>query len=891
MTASEPAEATNEENGIEDIALRSPTAMEPISLDENFKPDIVGGHDLCSMRAHFDQNDKNIIVASNRQLFYYCIETCELVGKANITSSKLKPDERIVASEILGSSMYVFTNKGRTFIWSLETRDWINELALPIDCHETLQSCKLLSKRQYIYNVFDEEQNVSTLYYSMSRSERERPKQREAIGQCTEGEQSIFDIGCMVDPDDAMEASKSSRDKSSQERCLVYINGSNIHFQRVAMNEKFSASDIRLKVFRDLTCVKANPRRPMVAAGDTLGRIYLFTGEFRAHKINRTQLHWHTLPVNDLCFSSTGNTLFSVGGESGCVVAWDLTQNNLTKKQVYPRLGMPIRFINCSGSLNQLILSFEDNELQFMDTSGRTRPLKTFTRRTSDMYRQNNHKALRINTIHHHHSNHKSVGLQWHSKTDTVVTNGKTGWLQFYSPRAQAQVMSLNFLKSNILSLESEAKVIPSDITKATLTVDGNWLAFYETRESEDSFPDLKLHIWQRSALTNRWMWIQTADRLHTTNSIVELRYSPDGQFLISVSEDGTFHVLHRICLDAKGTAKSNSKQMYAKGFVGNVPIALPAMATFSHDSSVMAMSLKNDTTLIWMIVDPYKLVYECQLNQLDSSPNSPNHEDNTAVTKKFHTVIGLQFGHHKLSQSSAPLCEVRTNSIRIWNILNPQETMECNATDIGVGEFTASSFDLCQDDGGSADHFAVSSRTNLILLFELSLSQNSRSLRPLIAIDATLPFSSSRTALYYTNMCFLRDPILEIDQNCHSDQRLVKLLNRLCLMNNHQELIGVTDKLTLERQSCSNSCNAIKTCNLSELQSYFANKSSDYSKESDEYQSKSRNTLRQMTDKQRQIRSRLDVQKMLKDLLIRIPSQNLPNMEILGPMILDKLV
>lgn len=566
----------------------------------DFKPDIVGGYHLTSMRAQFDQDSKNIIVASNRQLFYYNVETCLQAGKASLISSNLSSNDKIAACERLDGSLYVITNHGLVFIWNLETRDWINELSLPLNEGETLVSCKMLSKRQYIYSILDPETKKTSLFFSMSRSERERPKQREAIGECTLGEQQTFDIGAFFDMTDLADESRTKREKLAKQHCLTYIHGPYVHFQRVAISEKFSLEfhKQRIKDY-DFTCVKASTNRFLIAAGDALGRIYLFTGDFSQNKFNRTKLHWHTMPVNDLCFSSTGNTLFSVGGESGCVVIWDISENNIGKKQVIPRLGMPIRYVNCSSSLNQLVLSFEDNEVQIMDTNNKTRYLKTLTRRTIGMYRENNYKALRVNENNFDHKfKDQSVGLLWHSITNTVVTNAKTGWLQFYSPSERSKTQVLNFLKSNAFSLEKEAKVIPSDITKATLTLDGNWLAFYETRESENSFPEVKLHIWQRSSSSNRWVWIQTADRLHSSTIIVDLKFSPDGQFLVSVSDDGTFHVLHRITFEPKvGTSKS--KEMYAKGFVSNVPEKLPAMATFSQDSSVLAISLKNDTTLI----------------------------------------------------------------------------------------------------------------------------------------------------------------------------------------------------------------------------------------------------------------------------------------------------
>lgn len=901
MTAVEAANPENEPNGTQDSSMDTDNAEEHVETNSNFVTDLVGGYDITSIRPVFDQSDENIIVASERQIIYYSVDKCEQAGRAYIKSSKLKPEEKIVATDRLENTIYVFTNYGGIFMWNLETRDWSNELALPsLNETETILSCKVLSKRQYVYSILDSETNTATIYFSMSRSERERPKQRITIGECNLSEQTTFDIGCFIAPCDIVSESPSNQRKSSKQKCLAFIIGPHLYHNKVTIGEKYVQDLVHHRIQdQEFTCVRVNPQIPMIAAGDTLGRIYIYSGDLTdTRKINRTKLHWHSLAVSDMCFSSTGYTLCSVGGESGCVVIWDLSTHNLHEKRVVPRLGMPIRYVCSSNSLNRFALSFEDNEIQFLDTKFQAKQLKTLTRKTIDIYDYNDPKALRLSSLAKKTNvGRKLIGLLWHSSTDTVITNGKTGWLQFYSPKSNTRKQSLNFLKSNILSLESHAQVNPSEITKAAVTLDGEWLAFYETRDSQESFPIVKLHIWQRSSVTNRWVWIQTADRLHPSTSIADLKFSPDGMFLVSVCEDGTFHVLHRINLDSK--ASSKNRQMYAKGFFGNVPAKLAAMAAFSQDSSVMALSLKNDTTLIWMIADPYKLVYECQLNHRANEGNGTPSQQSATIsspTQSYHDVLGLHFGYHKPVESLAPLCEVRSNSVRIWNILNAQEAMEFSTMDLSQSqdqplEFTAAAFDQCPGDSRTFDHFSVCTRNNLILIFRLHISPTTRKLCPLIVVDAGCPYSTPKLDSYCVNMCFLANPILDIDERCHQDPHIVKILNRLCLMNDRQELVAISDKLTLERQSASNSCNSIKTIDKTELQAYFAKSASIYQDEARDQMNSSKIDPNLMTEKQRRIRKRLEVQKMIKDLLVRIPSQNLPRMEILGPMILDKLI
>lgn len=867
------------------------------------KADIIGGEDITSNRAVFDRDDKNIIVASNRQIIYFDLNNCESSGKAYISSNKLRDTEIIIACERYEDSLYLFTNYGKIFIWSLETRCWFHESSLPVSQNESLVSCKLFNKRQYVYTILDNEENKITINHSVSKSEREHPKERELIGKCSGGSQITFDIACFIDESNAT----TSPEDNQKQSFITYTSKSKLFFKGIT-NDGLSDNNFYQRIKeKHFTCVRANPTRPMVAGGDTLGRIYLYTGDFVKGKLNRTNLHWHSMPVNDLCYSSTGGTLFSVGGESGCVVIWNLTSNSIGQKRIVARLGMPIRFINCANNLNQLVLSFEDNEIQFLNTDDRTKSLRTLTRTTIEMFDQNDCKALRRpfqktqldnsedrSTL-ESSSPQRFMGLLWHSKSDTIVSNCRNGMIQFYSPRLRAKVLNLNILKNHVLSLEKESRVIPSELTRGAMTIDGNWLACYETRQTDDTFPVIKLHIWQRSLVTFHWSWVQTIDRLHASLDIADLKFSPDGRFLITMSEDGSFQILHRVVLDSRVDDMSKAKQMYVKGYAGNVPKNLPTLAAFSHDSSVMAISLKNDTTLIWMIEDPYKLVYECQLNQIELDDNDRLSDKSSKALNQ--QVLGLNFGNHLETVKVAPICEVRSNGIRVWNVLNPQQnsrysifdtTMRTRRSKFDEGlRLTAATFDLCSGQNNeSPNYLAVSNKNNKVLVFKVDLAPASTNLSPMITVDASLPFVR-QTPSIYTHMCFLEKPVSEIDDACCSNPEAVKLLSRLCLYNLHQEIVSFTDKLTFERQQTSNSCNEIKTLEMNELNEYLSKRLSSF----DEGLTNLNDITSLMTQKQRIIRNKQEVQKMLKDLLLRIPAHNLPQMQTLGPMILDKLI
>lgn len=869
------------------------------------KADIVGGDDICSLRPLFDPDDRNLIVGSNRYLIYYDLSTREPSGRAYIPSSNLHSEEVIVSCEKCDSHLYISTNYGKIFLWDLQAKCWVKELYLPISDDESIVSCKLINKCQYIYTVLDNKSDQTRLFCSLSRSERERPKTRTLVGECSLGSQPTFDFGAYVD-----RHSDDSEQNDKDFYCLAFILKNNLIMQRIKSGEDGTSLIHQACADKEeFTCVRVHHTRPMVATGDSRGRIYLYTGCFKKPRVNRTNLHWHQLQVSDLCFSSTGNTLYSVGSESGCVVVWNLGSSNLGQKRVIARLGMPIRFINCGNNSNQLVIGFEDNEIQFLDTDDRSRRLRTLTKRTIDIFRRNDARALRspfpktnmTNLSSQHRKNRSTaaeieefIGLLWHSRTDSIVTNCRNGMLQFYSPRKRSRIDIIDILKKPIMSLESEHVIIPSDITRCALTLDGEWLACYETRKVEGLFPEVKLHIWQFYKPYGRWAWVQTIDRIHNTTDIVDLKFSPDGRFLVSVGDDGTFQILHRVILDSKIEDLSKAKQMYVKGFAGDVPKKLPVLAAFSQDSSVMAISLRNGSTLIWMIEDPYKLVYECQLNQVELS------DDNKIINQMKNSsdfdVLGLHFGCHLEMEKVAPICEVRSTSIRVWNVLNPQDnarysifSMESPGTRNQIPRLTAAAFDECSRQGDINNYLAVATENNTVMIFKQELGHGDTELSPILIVDASLSFNRCANIIY-THMCFLEKPILDIDSECCSDRASVKLLGRLCLFNSQQELVSFTDKLTFERQKAVNSCNEINTLQESELREYFAKSTISYDEEVNKLRNNNHVSPASVTEKQRRIRNRQQMQKMLNNILSRIPAHNLPDMSILGPMLLNKL-
>lgn len=57
---------------------------------------------------------------------------------------------------------------------------------------------------------------------------------------------------------------------------------------------------------RTVTVVQCHPNANILAIGDNTGRIVLYHDVLHKNTRSQTVYHWHTLPVNDVIFTSSG---------------------------------------------------------------------------------------------------------------------------------------------------------------------------------------------------------------------------------------------------------------------------------------------------------------------------------------------------------------------------------------------------------------------------------------------------------------------------------------------------------------------------------------------------------------------------------------------------------
>jgi NET1-associated nuclear protein 1 (U3 small nucleolar RNA-associated protein 17) len=113
----------------------------------------------------------------------------------------------------------------------------------------------------------------------------------------------------------------------------------------------------------ELTCLATHPNEDCIATGTNTGKIILWynylSSANNAHaKPTQSILHWHSLEVLSLCFTSEGSHLLS-GGHECVLVKWLYKASG--QKDFKPRLGAPLGEIVCSTDNTLYAIRHLDN--------------------------------------------------------------------------------------------------------------------------------------------------------------------------------------------------------------------------------------------------------------------------------------------------------------------------------------------------------------------------------------------------------------------------------------------------------------------------------------------------------------------------------------------------
>ena len=261
----------------------------------------------------------------------------------------------------------------------------------------------------------------------------------------------------------------------------------------------------------ELTCLAIHPNEDCIATGTHAGKIILWYNYLDSFKANNNSstvkptmnvLHWHSLRVLSVCFTTEGSYLLS-GGHECVLVKW---MYKTGQKEFKPRLGAPLGELTCSKDNTIYAMRHIDNTIQLIGSN--LNVIQTissflcpnFTIRSSSLKSNNNNTSSRIEepTLY-------PTGLNYFSRLNCLVSNGKPGHLQFYSYLQEKLLFNLDIVDENYISPENlDRPLHHTEIEHAAFNTENTWMATVERRDDLVTTPEIRLKFWKFDLTLNK---------------------------------------------------------------------------------------------------------------------------------------------------------------------------------------------------------------------------------------------------------------------------------------------------------------------------------------------------------------------------------------------------
>lgn len=380
---------------------------------------------------------------------------------------------------------------------------------------------------------------------------------------------------------------------------------------------------------RWFTCVACHPEERCIATGDNTGRVLIWWNLLTSGKPTWAVYHWHTLPVQAVTFSQTGSHFYSGAGE--CVlVKW--TIDRPLDRRFLPRLPAPICHLSMGPDNRCLAISTCDNGIQIVDAQ--LKPVGVIQHFTWQVEAKQGLPVF-------------PAGISVDPRTKGMVMNGRTGHIQFYSPRTRTLLYNLDITGMNYLTQERNALIVNVDVTKVSMNSDGHWMATVEQRDDGETSIEVRLKFWHYDAVKQSFC-LNTSVELPHQGAVTALAFqpSPDPQQQLAVTAGHDFKF--RIW----GLAESSS--IYKKGVmvwrcesVGFFRSLPAGDVSFSADGSLLAVTF-GPTLTVWV---PETNQLKCSLTEVHSKVHLS------------HAEFGMvECGHVVVTGSPV--------SVNVWNLL-----------------------------------------------------------------------------------------------------------------------------------------------------------------------------------------------------------------------------
>ncbi|XP_016970795.1 WD repeat-containing protein 75 [Drosophila rhopaloa] len=323
-----------------------------------------------------------------------------------------------------------------------------------------------------------------------------------------------------------------------------------------------------------VTCVRMSPCEMVAATADTEGKIFVWREFEEQETMTNTLFHWHHMEVTSLAFSPSGVSIYS-GGHETVLVKWPLATPE--KRKYLPNMSSVIRHIVVSNDNENVLVCTEDNAIQLV--SGSNSIIKStvqhFTYETKDKTGRSKFP----------------MGLRLNPRTNTLVLNGRSGHLQFFSAYTKSMLYNLRVVDHNYHSEEVDRIIYNTRITRAAFNI--NWMATGEVHNDLENFVEVRLKFWQYNEKLQSYILNTEIDLPHEDgfkDIIFSNQFQVDSLRCATAGEDNVIKVW----------GLTESENIYKRGKMWsclaqtsyrNLPIG---SLCFSQDGSLLAVGYGN---------------------------------------------------------------------------------------------------------------------------------------------------------------------------------------------------------------------------------------------------------------------------------------------------------
>ena len=440
-----------------DVSTMNNPDDEPVPMDseegEPWYASTVGGLDLTTRPAAVSAGGKYVMVNSGGKIWVYSSKTGQLVRQLN--TGQVMAIQRTDKEEEV-----VVATKKKVVVWNfvdVKTTAKFKISSSKVPNYETgLQS-------SYIPDNFHKEHEI---YVTVSRKEKKASLHRLNL-----------------------DAGSNHQIFNNIKPGTVHVGDSDNLVCAISDHKKHEFRDVSLLVYnkiltknmsvhadkdRPFTCARVHPVSRIVAAGDSSGRIMVYSCLDQPQP-SKSILHWHSLPVTALAWSLEGSVLYSGGGEA-VLCKW--RQEEGTKPNFIPRIGGPVTGLASGAGVNAVQL--ENNKIKIIETLSDTVMSSV--------------AGLARNTVGY------PAGLI--TDRDRLVMNGGTGMVQVYRVTTDT-VYSLDITQQNQVAIERSTVPHNSEVESMAVSGDGKYLATVDCLWSDLS--RILLKFWHWSEETNNY--------------------------------------------------------------------------------------------------------------------------------------------------------------------------------------------------------------------------------------------------------------------------------------------------------------------------------------------------------------------------------------------------